>query len=588
MTLRLEATPEQLRERFASLRTAHDVAALLDVRYEDLKYHLYISRRDRRYNKFTIPKASGGVRTIMAPATALKIIQRKLAQVLSHVYQPKSCVHGFVAKRSIVSNARRHIRRRYVFNVDLEGFFPAINFGRVRGMFMAAPYNLPPTVATVIAQICCFENQLPQGAPTSPIVSNMLCGKLDGQLRRLAVTHRCAYSRYADDLSFSTSMSNFSAALAHIDPLGRVSPGQELARVITENGFSINASKVWLFTRNRRQQVTGLTVNKSPNVSRKFVRQIRAMLHAWQKFGLDAAQQDFWTKYDKKHRGPHVRTPSFKKVVKGKIDYLRMVKGRDDAVYLKLIRQYAQLDDKFVLNPDLFTQARLAPPKPSVITEGKTDWKHLKNALRRLKDAGQYATLELALNEYEHNMGDIELLKRTIAWSKRPDPNPTPIITIFDRDVPGLLRELDVENQPYKDWGNNVYSFAIPEPDHRLSTPGVSIELYYTDAEIKRTDLAGRRLFLNTEFHPRSARHLTGDLTCTNLNLLSDAENGKLRVIDNRVFDSRNKNVALPKEAFANYVLSGATNFDDFDVSQFGKIFDLIQEILSGHGLPPS
>jgi RNA-directed DNA polymerase len=174
MSLLLSADSEELRELFFALQTPEDIAHLLEVEYGTLVYHLYVVAGSAKYTTFDIPKKSGGFRTISTPVTALKIIQRKLNQVLQCVYQHKASVHGFVCDRSIVTNASRHGRKRFVFNVDLNDFFPSINFGRVRGMFMASPYMLDPAVATVLAQICCFDNQLPQGAPTSPIVSNMI------------------------------------------------------------------------------------------------------------------------------------------------------------------------------------------------------------------------------------------------------------------------------------------------------------------------------------------------------------------------------------------------------------------------------
>src|SRR5690606_8958560 len=128
------------------------------------------------------------------PTESLKIIQQKLNQVLQLVYKPKLSTHGFVNNRSIVTNADAHIKKkkhRYILNVDIKDFFPSINFGRVRGMFMAPPYNQPEHVATVLAQICCSNNELPQGAPTSPIVSNMICAQMDSQLQQLAKPHRC-------------------------------------------------------------------------------------------------------------------------------------------------------------------------------------------------------------------------------------------------------------------------------------------------------------------------------------------------------------------------------------------------------------
>ena len=203
--LRLTLAKEKLSIAFYSLRSPSDVAELLEVKYNDFLYWLYRLPANQRYTPFLIKKRSGSSRLIEAPTRSIKILQQKLNQVLQTVYRPKRCVHGFVEQCSVKTNALCHVRRRYVFNIDIKDFFPSINFGRVRGMFMAKPYNLSPKVATVLAQLCCFNGRLPQGAPTSPTVSNMICAKMDSQLQQLSASHRCTYTRYADDMTFSTS-----------------------------------------------------------------------------------------------------------------------------------------------------------------------------------------------------------------------------------------------------------------------------------------------------------------------------------------------------------------------------------------------
>ena len=356
-TLALAGTPEELKKQFLALRTRRDVALFLDIPLKQLTYHLFVVEATKRYTKFNIAKSSGALREIQSPATALKVVQRKLNQALACVYEPRYPVHGFVASRglstgrSIVSNARIHVGAEFILNIDLKDFFPSINFGRVRGMFAKKPYDLGPAAATVLAQICCFENGLPQGAPTSPIVSNMICGKLDADLQKLAQRYNCLYSRYADDITFSTRVrGSFPKSLAKsvTGPTGPLTVvGGELEKVVNGNGFQINPLKTRLQTKTRRQEVTGLTVNKFPNVKRVYVNQVRAMLHAWRRFGLDLAEADFRKRYDQKRRNPNSPPPSFKRVVKGKLDFLTMVRGRGDSVCIRLLREYAQLDSTF-------------------------------------------------------------------------------------------------------------------------------------------------------------------------------------------------------------------------------------------------
>jgi len=263
--------------------------------------------------------------------------------VLQSVYSPRAAVHGFVTARGILSNARRHRRQRYVLNIDLLDFFPSIHFGRVRGLFIAQPYNLPPPVATVIATICCFHGLLPQGAPTSPIISNMICATMDSQLLRFAQSCRCIYTRYADDITFSTSMPTFPAALARPVPSERATVGPDLLDIIQRNGFRVNPGKVRLRTRSRRQEVTGLTVNQFPNVSRRYARQLRAILHAWRKFGHDAALAHHLGGPSNSCRNPGKQAPTLARIVRGKIDFLGMVRGRTDPLYMSLVDQLRAL-----------------------------------------------------------------------------------------------------------------------------------------------------------------------------------------------------------------------------------------------------
>jgi RNA-directed DNA polymerase len=329
------------------MRTSRDVAKLLEIPYQRLVYHIYQVPPEERYLTFEVKKRSGGIRIISAPATALKLIQKKLNQVLQCVYQPKPSVHGFISNKNIATNAKAHTKKRYVLNIDLKDFFSSINFGRVRGMFMALPYGLPPDVATVLSQICCHNNKLPQGAPSSPIISNMICAKLDSQLQRLAKKLRCTYTRYADDITFSTTLPKFPKELAYfitIDDQQKIVLGDEILSIIKSNDFQANDNKIRLQTKDSHQEVTGLTVNQFTNVNRRYIRQIRAMLHAWEKFGLEEAEKDHREKYYYKQKNPHKIKPTFRQVIRGKIEFIGLVRGKDDPIYQKYLNCYMRLN----------------------------------------------------------------------------------------------------------------------------------------------------------------------------------------------------------------------------------------------------
>jgi RNA-directed DNA polymerase len=285
VSITLSKKPSILRDEFFALETRANVASLLEVEERRLNYILHV--KPDNYTEFNISKKSGADRKIQAPQRGLKILQNKLLQVLSAIYKPKTAVHGFTFDRTILSNARAHTNRKFVFNIDILDFFPSINFGRVRGLFMGIPYRRNPDVATLLAKICCYQNCLPQGAPTSPIVSNMICAKLDSQLCLLGNVNKMAYTRYADDITFSTTKRSFPKSIGLVDPVSnQISVGVELKSIVEGNGFRVNEQKIRLQRRDERQRVTGLTVNQKPNVKRGLLNQARAMLHSWDQDGL--------------------------------------------------------------------------------------------------------------------------------------------------------------------------------------------------------------------------------------------------------------------------------------------------------------
>lgn len=206
-----------------SAASRQDVAALLGFQTKALAYILYRKPPVAKYSPFQITKRSGGLRLINAPSPDLKLLQRRLADILQNCIEEINATqnwkdqfaHGFKRRRSIITNATKHRKRRFVFNIDLQDFFGTINFGRVRGFFVKdRSFALNPDVATVLAQIACHENCLPQGSPCSPVISNLIGHVLDLHLSKLALGAGCTYSRYADDLTFSTNKPVFPSRIA--------------------------------------------------------------------------------------------------------------------------------------------------------------------------------------------------------------------------------------------------------------------------------------------------------------------------------------------------------------------------------------
>ena len=307
-----------------------------------------------RYHSFEMPKKSGGVRQICAPCGNLKWIQLCLNEIFKALYTPTPYAMGFAEGRSIVENARVHTNQNYVFNIDLKDFFPSIDQARVWKRLQLAPFNFNAKIAGIIAGFCaikwlrysddsqfsdCFV--LPQGAPTSPLLTNAICDKLDRRLHGLAKRFGLHYSRYADDITFS-SMHN----VYHPNSDFR----KELERIITDQRFLINEKKTRLAHCSTRQEVTGLTVGSKVNVARKYVKDIRAILHIWEKYGLNAAFATFYPRYKSEKCQLHRGEPSLPNVISGKLCYLKMVKGDTDPVYVKLNTQFLRLTQSEVIS----------------------------------------------------------------------------------------------------------------------------------------------------------------------------------------------------------------------------------------------
>ena len=296
----------------------------------------------RRYRTFYIPKKNGQKREISSPYRTLNNILHFLNVLLTKIYEPDISAMGFVKNRSVVDNAKEHVGHNYVFNMDLKDFFTSINEARVIARLQHPPFNFNKKLAFTIAGLCAIRKEesgkvrfvLPQGAPTSPLLSNAVCDYLDRQMRRIAKKYGVHYSRYADDITFSSMHNVFQKEGDFM---------REVQDIITKQGFTINKAKTRLQKKNHRQEVTGLTVNGKPNVSHQYIHDLRCILHIWEKYGYGDAYTRFYPKY-KADKG-HVKKgePILENVIEGKLNYLRMVKGEEDAVYKKLMERYSNL-----------------------------------------------------------------------------------------------------------------------------------------------------------------------------------------------------------------------------------------------------
>ncbi len=382
-------------KKIREAQTLKDIAHILGVQPKTVSYLLYILPETEKYRSFEIPKSNGGTRLINAPECRLKMVQRRLANVLYEcIAEAEKCApfrhplaHGFVRARSmdidalkneksrdtlsIFSNASTHKNRRYVLNLDLEDFFPSINFGRVRGFFIKDKrFELNDKVATIIAQIACHKNELPQGSPCSPIISNLIGHLLDVRLFRLAGKCRCTYSRYADDITFSTNSKDFPAALAEpiLEKASHWKLGLPLVKEIKHAGFKVNNKKTRMQWRGSRQMTTGLIVNKKVNIRSEYYRTARAICHRLFMTG------EYYIS------DPQNTLNSLNKI-EGILSHIYYIKDRADFREKKEEERPTvwHLYRKF-----LFYKHFVALKKPLILTEGETDPIYLRAAISRL------------------------------------------------------------------------------------------------------------------------------------------------------------------------------------------------------------
>ncbi|WP_132052101.1 reverse transcriptase domain-containing protein [Pseudocnuella soli] len=332
---------KSLLEAFYSAKNYIDLADVFEITPKQFKFHVFMVPGDKKYVQFTLQKKSGGVRNIYAPNGNLKFIQNKLSYILYKIYKPTFSAKGFVLNESIVSNARLHSGKKAILNIDIKDFFESINFGRVYGLFKSKPFSFNTEIAAELANICCFDNKLPQGAPTSPIVTNMICVGLDKNLQSLAKKYNLIYSRYADDITFSTDFKFLPQAIA-LGKLNVVEVGETVKSILIKHGFKINDKKSRIYYHFNRQVVTGLIVNKQVNVSRNYIRNLRGIIHSIEKFGLPAAEIEFQRKYDKQ-RLPGKSVPPFTFYLKGKLSFLAQVKGTESSVYISIVKKLRSL-----------------------------------------------------------------------------------------------------------------------------------------------------------------------------------------------------------------------------------------------------
>jgi RNA-directed DNA polymerase len=319
------------------LDTANAIAAAIGISLSELRF-LAFSRRTStvsHYVRFQIAKKTGGQRLISAPMPRLKQVQQWILDHILERVELHPASHGFRRGRSIITNATPHVAADVVINFDLKDFFPSISYPRVKGIFRSLGYS--EAAATILGLICTEseveeveldgktyfvalgDRHLPQGAPSSPAITNLLCRRLDRRLAQMASQLGFTYTRYADDLTFSASGES-TRNICNVMKRTR--------SIVAHEGLEVHEQKTRVLRKSQHQEVTGVVVNKKLNVDRDTLKRFRATLHHIEKDGLAGKR---WGS-----------SPDVLAAIEGFAHYVAMVNSEKGEKFLAQVRRIKQ------------------------------------------------------------------------------------------------------------------------------------------------------------------------------------------------------------------------------------------------------
>ncbi|MFM1772985.1 MAG: hypothetical protein RLZZ71_2127 [Bacteroidota bacterium] len=366
---------EKLGAEFKEVSSAKELALLLNktqvllhqdkglmISEKSLNYYSSDKFCPNRYRVFHIKKKNGSDRIINAPINGLKAIQKSISDFLQLVYPIHNAAFGFVQKKSVADNASLHIGKEYVYNTDLKDFFHSFSRMQVKYALMDSDLNITSNekIAFLMAGLCTFKLSddedsnryvLPQGAPTSPVLTNILCRHLDRKLSGLAKRFNATYSRYADDLTFSAEINIF-----QLNDFK-----SELNRIICDSQkLEIQEAKTRIQHKSFRQEVTGIVVNRKLNVTKRYIKNVRMYLYLIERYGIEKATLNYVRDTKKDRPNKSVESINLRNILNGKIQYLRMVRGKEDSVSKGLEKRFLKAFD---------IKPKITKAKPSELDE---------------------------------------------------------------------------------------------------------------------------------------------------------------------------------------------------------------------------
>ncbi|WP_417854630.1 retron St85 family RNA-directed DNA polymerase [Xanthomarina gelatinilytica] len=228
---------------------------------------------DAYYRYYKIPKKNGGTRTIQEPLPNLKDIQHWILKNILYKIHSSNYAKAYIKNKGLKENLKFHKNQLKIFSIDIKDFFPTINYEKVYLVFKEVGYS--DTISKYLAKLCCLNESLPQGAPTSPYISNLVMRNIDNRIGSYCLEREIRFTRYADDLTFSGDFDETEL-------------NQFVIELLNDEGFELNDSKTKSMFKSQRQIVTGVIVNEKIQLPKEKRRKIRQTLYFINKFGLDS------------------------------------------------------------------------------------------------------------------------------------------------------------------------------------------------------------------------------------------------------------------------------------------------------------
>lgn len=548
-----------------NIKTKEDLAGLLDIHIKKLTYILYVKKVDNMYTSFGIPKKNGGERQINAPEKPLKFIQKRLADILSdyrkNIYDREKInnkiSHAFETEKSFITNAKVHRNKRYVLNFDLKDFFDCFHFGRVKGYFEKNKYfKLPKEVSVILAQLTCYKGCLPQGAPTSPIITNLICSIFDMRVLKLAKKYKLNYTRYADDLSFSTNDKNFLEMYCKFY--------EELIQEIDKAGFKINETKTRIQYKDSRQEVTGVVVNKKLSVNRDYYKKTRAMayqLYKTEKFFIDGKEGTI-------------------NQLEGRFSFINQLEKDNNENSLKKCGFYYLNSREKAYQKMIFYKYFYANKKPLIVTEGKTDERYIKSALKNLYKEYHGLIKKNRNGFFEYNFSVLKKTKRLKYFLNIECDGADTMNNIYsyfentnDKNYPNYMRDIKKKSEI------EAFNPVILLFDNEIEAENKPVSKF-----IKKFKIDKNALKENEYIRLKANVYLLVTPNKKNISEIEDLFKDETlkHEIGGKVFDLKGKlkEKGYSKEIFSKYIMR---EYRNIDFSDFRPLLDNIKTIITDY-----